>query len=59
LEHKGPILVDEFYAIKLTVVNQEENAIENVNLSVELQQQPGTNEVENTQSIIDLKTCIK
>lgn len=30
LEHKMPIFVDEYYAIKLTIENKEESAIENL-----------------------------
>ena len=30
LEHKMPIFVDEYYAIKLTIENNEENSIENI-----------------------------
>lgn len=37
LEHKMPIFVDEYYAIKLTIENKEENAIENIrSLKLEL-----------------------
>ena len=30
LEHKMPILLDEYYALKLTIVNNEENSIGNI-----------------------------
>lgn len=30
LEHKIPIFVDEYYAIKITIENKEENAIDNL-----------------------------
>ncbi len=32
-----PIFVDEFYAIKLTIENKEENPIENLSLTAEFQ----------------------
>ena len=30
LEHKMPIFIEEYYAIKLTIENLEENTIENI-----------------------------
>jgi len=30
LEHKMPIFIDEYYAIKLTIENREDNTIDNL-----------------------------
>ncbi len=37
LEHKMPIFVDEYYAVRLSIENLEENPIENVVLTVKAQ----------------------
>lgn len=34
LSHKMPIFVDEYYAIKLTIDNKEDSAIENLRLEI-------------------------
>ena len=33
LEHKMPIFVDEYYAIKITIDNKEDSSIENIRFS--------------------------
>ncbi len=38
-----PIFVDEYYAIKLTIENKEENSIENLYLTTEFQNINATN----------------
>jgi hypothetical protein len=46
-----PIFVDEFYAIKLTIENKEENSIENLSLTAEFQTISNNNELESISSI--------
>lgn len=46
-----PIFIDEFYAIKLTIENKEENSIENLSLTAEFQTVSNNNESESVSSI--------
>ncbi|CAF0724301.1 unnamed protein product [Brachionus calyciflorus] len=53
LEHKQPVIVNECYPIKLTIVNKEETTIENLSLSVELLSINSASDIDSPISTID------
>ena len=51
-----PIFVDEYYAIKITIENKEDNSIENISLSTEFQPMSTSNDLDAPFQLNDAKT---